>query len=167
MSDAVPPALPDDVVWRLQKAEGYLDLKLVDRALHELTHVPLEHQSSTPYRTLRARLAFAQHDWTLAAELSRALRDENPSDAGLWINLAFAVRRCVGIDAAKEVLLEAVNRFPSEALIPFNLACYECRLGRNDLARVWLEKAFAIEPAYRETAQDDDDLRPLWPELEA
>jgi hypothetical protein len=32
--------------------------------------------------------------------------------------------------------------FNDDATIRYNLACYECQLGRLDQARAWLERAF-------------------------
>jgi hypothetical protein len=37
-----------------------------------------------------------------------------------------------------------VDRFPEEAIIRYNLACYECQLGRLTDAKEWLRKAFDL-----------------------
>ena len=49
----------------------------------------------------------------------------------------------------------------------YNLACYECQLGRLDQARAWLRKAFDLgDPAEMQAqALRDPDLQPLWPEI--
>jgi hypothetical protein len=46
----------------------------------------------------------------------------------------------------------------------YNLACYECQLGRLELAKEWLEKAFKLGDAKKMklAALDDPDLEPLW-----
>ena len=157
--------IPDDAKWRMEKAEGFLDLRMQGRALAELMLVSESVQRTTPWRILRLRLAFDQHDWTLGAEIAKQLREEQPAIVDYWIQLAYATRRCLGIDAAKTILEEAAQRFPEIALIPFNLACYECRLGQNGIAMRHLRRAFELEPEYRETALEDEDLKPLWPEL--
>jgi len=65
-------------------------------------------------------------------------------------------------------LLPAVERFPKEATIPYNLACYACQLGNLEHARVWLEKAAQIRGrrTIKALAADDADLKPLRTTLE-
>jgi hypothetical protein len=60
-----------------------------------------------------------------------------------------------------------VDKFPKDATMRYNLACYKCQLGRLDQARAWLEKAFAIGDARKMklAALDDPDLEPLWKEI--
>jgi tetratricopeptide (TPR) repeat protein len=80
-----------------------------------------------------------------------------------WIiSYAFATRRAVSIEVAKEILLKAEQQFPKEAVILFNLACYECQLGRLDPAKEYLKRAFEIDPDLRRAALEDHDLEPLW-----
>jgi Flp pilus assembly protein TadD len=68
-----------------------------------------------------------------------------------WISLAYAQRRYLDLQTAEKTLLEAQERFPEEATIPFNLACYACQLGRLDEAREKLAKAVGMEPAFKKT----------------
>lgn len=46
----------------------------------------------------------------------------------------------------------------------YNLACYECQLGRMEQAKLWLEKAFTLRDPkkIKLMALDDPDLEPLW-----
>ena len=43
----------------------------------------------------------------------------------------------------------------------YNLACYECRLGNFDLARVHLDRSFHLDKKYRDFAKTDPDLKAL------
>jgi hypothetical protein len=49
----------------------------------------------------------------------------------------------------------------------YNLACHECRLGRLEEARHWLQKAFEVGDPQRIKlmALDDPDLKPLWRDI--
>ncbi len=49
------------------------------------------------------------------------------------------------------------------AILRYNLACYECQLGRLEQAKDWLHKAFAIDDAkeLKLMALDDPDLEQL------
>ena len=49
------------------------------------------------------------------------------------------------IDVAMEILLNAVVKFPKEASIPYNLACYHCQLGEIENAKRYLKRAFEID----------------------
>ena len=93
---------------------------------------------------------------------------------GLWLALdwwldrrkAYALRRMTGgsVKAALDALLPAADRFPSQPMIAFNLACYACQLGRLEEAREWLRKAMDVgdEKEIKTRALDDPDLEPLW-----
>jgi tetratricopeptide (TPR) repeat protein len=71
-------------------------------------------------------------------------------------------RRADSIQAAKEILLNAESKFPKEAIIKYNLACYYCQLGDIKNAKNYLKKAFEIDVNWRMAAFEDEDLKPLW-----
>ena len=52
--------------------------------------------------------------------------------------------------------------FPDDSLIHYNLACYACRQGRLNEAKERLAKAIALDPQWRESALEDDDLEGIW-----
>lgn len=81
------------------------------------------------------------------------------------MSLAFATRRAESVQAAKAVLLRAFALLPKEAILHYNLACYECRLGNLDAARERLRGAFELEPRFRQAVLEDEDLAPLWDSL--
>jgi len=64
-------------------------------------------------------------------------------------------------------LLGVVDKFRTNATLRYNLACYECQLGRLEQAKLWLEKAFQLgdAKAMKLAALDDRDLEPLWKEI--
>jgi Flp pilus assembly protein TadD len=96
------------------------------------------------------------------ATMAEHLTKQFPVEAQYWISLAYAQRRYLDLQTAEKTLLEARNRFPEEATIPFNLACYACLLGRLDEARERLAKAIEMEPAFKEAALEDEDLKAIW-----
>lgn len=75
------------------------------------------------------------------------------------VSLVFATRRAESIEAAKRILLEAVEQHPDCALMHYNLACYECQLGELEVAIARLEHALKLDPGMRLMALDDEDLR--------
>ena len=77
-------------------------------------------------------------------------------------SLAWGQRRGTGILEAEKTLLTAIERFPKEATILFNLACYASKQGRLDEARERLKTAIELEPGFKEAALRDDDLEAIW-----
>jgi len=72
----------------------------------------------------------------------------------------------VELDAAdqledKNVLARGVGLHPREAMLHFNLACYEAQLGQLDDARAFLDTACGLNPEFKELAKTDPDLAPL------
>jgi tetratricopeptide (TPR) repeat protein len=78
---------------------------------------------------------------------------------------AYATRRAESIEAARFILINAVERMPNVAIFHYNLACYESRSGHLEEAKSRLKRAFELEPKYRIKALEDEDLEPLWSSL--
>lgn len=161
-----PDDPPDDVRWRLQRCDGFLDLGMTDRARTELQALPAAWRDHPAARRLQLRLHLDRKEWADARDTARALRDAEPTAPEAWVMLAFATRRATGLGDAEAVLNEAARRFPSVPVIRFNLACYACQDGRLDDARRFLHQAFLLDRSFRDTAIEDEDLRPLWDEVE-
>ena len=73
-----------------------------------------------------------------------------------------------GLEQAEKLLLAALDLYPKESVIPYNLACYAAQLGRLDEAWDWLLRAAGIEgqiEGIRDRGLTDADLEPLWEKL--
>ena len=103
--------------------------------------------------------------WELMREVARRLAQVQPSDVQWTVSYAYATRRAESIAAAKEILLNAEPKFPKEAIIKYNLACYLCQMGDIQGAKNYVKRAFEIDSNWRMAALDDEDLRPLWDSL--
>lgn len=109
--------------------------------------------------------------WEEAVEVAQQLVDHHPKRADAWIHRSFALHELRRTREAFDLLLPALKKFPKEATIPYNLACYTCQLGDLPAARQWLERALALDksPAEKRERQraalEGPDLKPLWPEL--
>ncbi|GJQ57426.1 MAG: hypothetical protein SCALA701_02270 [Candidatus Scalindua sp.] len=82
-----------------------------------------------------------------------------------WVAYAYAVRRHEKISNARTILLQAIERFSEEAIIPYNLACYECQLGNIEKAKIYLKRALSLDMNFRVIALEDEDLRTLREEI--
>jgi uncharacterized Ntn-hydrolase superfamily protein len=80
-----------------------------------------------------------------------------------WARLSEAARwrRKGDLQKAAEVLQEAIRRFPDQAVLRYDLACYLALLGRKEEALKELEIALQSDPNLKALAQKDDDLRSL------
>ena len=60
-----------------------------------------------------------------------------------------------------------MDNFADDPILPYNLACYECQLGRLEQAKVWLEQACKLggRKQIKLMALQDPDLEPLWEEM--
>jgi Flp pilus assembly protein TadD len=157
--------ISSDALWHIQRGDGFLDLKMIDKARQELEQVGEFDRRCNSYIEAALRLAMADSRWSDAAQLARTLIERRPKEPAFHIQLAYSIRRAESIEAARDILRDARKHFPKVAVIPFNLACYECQLGHPDEAMALLEKAFKLDASFREQAFEDDDLKPIWAKL--
>ena len=100
--------------------------------------------------------------WELMQTIAKKLAILDPKNVQWTASWAYATRRSDCIEAARLILINAVERQENEPLFHFNLACYECQLGNLDEAKERLQQACALNLKYRTLALDDSDLEPLW-----
>lgn len=154
---------------RLQAAIGWLELGLPAEARAELDQLPLEAQHQPQLLELRWMIEARLQEWPKALAAAEKLMAARPDDAASWLHLAYALRRVPegGLERAQTALRPAFEKFPAEATIPYNLACYACQLGKLEEARAWLARAIERggRKHIREMALRDSDLLPLWDEI--
>lgn len=153
----------------LSFAIGWMELGNAREAHAELAKLTPEVANHPDVMEVRWAVAAAEKDWTEAVQLAEKLIQLDPTRASAWLHRAYAIRRVRGggVGAAWDALLPAVQKFPNEPTIPYNLACYACQLGQLDEARQWLLRAGTMgEGAKIKTmALADEDLKPFWTEV--
>lgn len=147
--------------WRLSHVRGYLALGMLREAEAELDAIAPPDATTTPVLSLRVALLHEQQDWSRLRDLARELVSVQPEEAGWWVSLAFATRRCESLQQARAILLEAEQRHAAEAIIHFNLGCYAAQLGALDEARRRVLHSIALSEEFRTIARHDPDLEPL------
>lgn len=160
----LPSAEPRYLVMHkhLKASLGYLDLGMVQDAWDELEEIPAEQRHLPPVLQVRLEIYLRMGKYEGMATIAEHLTKALPEDSQNWISLAYAQRRYLDLQTAEKTLLEAQKRFPEEATIPFNLACYACQLGKLDEAKEKLTKAIEMEPAFKKAALEVEDLKPIW-----
>jgi Flp pilus assembly protein TadD len=150
-------------------AAGWLGLNNWREAREELNNVSPALAGHPAVLLVKYEIAAKAAQWDLAAEAAGALAETTPGEPGVWTALAYATRRKPGggIPSARDILTAAHLRFPTEPLIAYNLACYECQLGNLSQARVWLREAFKLGDSrqLKITSLQDPDLAPMREEI--
>jgi tetratricopeptide (TPR) repeat protein len=159
----VPLEQPDR--QHCQAAAGYVELGMLLEANAELDQIDPFNRAAPEVLAVRIAIYRGLEKWELMQELAKRLTEFQPDDVKWTISLAYATRRVDSIEAAKEVLLKAEPKFPNQAAIKYDLACYFCQTGNIDSAKNYLKKAFEIDLNWRMTALEDEDLKPLWESL--
>jgi uncharacterized Ntn-hydrolase superfamily protein len=69
--------------------------------------------------------------------------------------------RALDYDSGISILEDAAERYPDDATILYDLACYESLAGRREAAVEHVRRAIELEPGYREAAAVDEDFATL------
>lgn len=158
--------IPIEDSHRLRAACGWLELGNPVEARLELESVSEVARNHPDVLECRWLLASRDEDWDEALRLALDLRAAAPERPSGWIHHAYALRRTRhgSIEEAWKVLHMAHELFPAEPVIPYNLACYACQLGRLDEGMDWFREALRIghKTTLRAMALEDNDLQELW-----
>jgi tetratricopeptide (TPR) repeat protein len=136
---------------------GYAQLGMFLDANEELEKVDPFNRAVPEILALRIEIYRGLKKWELMAEMSKRLAEFQPTNVQWVVSFAYATRRANSIEEAKKLLLNAESKFPKEAVIKYNLACYCCQLEDLESAREYLKRAFEIDPSWRVIALDDVD----------
>ncbi len=133
----------------------------------ELERITPANQLHPAVQEVRWHLCAKAKDWAACVQIAQSLVNVVPERPFGWIHRSFALHELKRTPEARDLLLPAADRFPAETLIRYNLACYECQLGRLAEARRWFKRALALgDPGHMKAmALDDPDLEPLRDEI--
>ena len=146
-------------------AEGWLGLGDPASAAQELEALPAALRDHPTVMRLHWEIFSALRKWEAALEVATRLTQASPADRHAWVSRSFALHELKRTAEARENLLAILPRFPTDPLLRYNLACYECQLGNRDAACERLREAFALPDGeeFRATAMADTDLVTLRP----
>jgi len=163
MRDLEPP----DIHF-LSAALGWIELGLPGEAHVELARLSPRARSHADVLSVEWNLCEHENRWQDALDVACRIVEIDRDRCTGWINRSYALHALRRTAEASAALIPAVALFPSNGLIPYNLACYACQLNRLPEARQWLRKAMALDG--RDTvllrARSDNDLEPMLAELE-
>jgi len=149
----------------LTAAQGFTELGMWLDANAELEEIDPEVRHFPEVLEVRVRIYRALEKWELMQTVAKKLTEVDPTDSRWPLAWAYATRRAESVDAARFILIAAWELHEKEPLIPYNIACYMCQLGQNEIAKGMLEVAFKLSPEMRAAALDDEDLKPMWDQM--
>jgi tetratricopeptide (TPR) repeat protein len=162
---AVEVELSTAEAQHLRAAEGYIELGMFQEADAELRELdpacPIVEQTVV----LKLCVYAGTQQWDKARELATKISEHDPDNAQWAIWSASAAYRLESVEAAKGILLHALETHPDNANIHYNLSRYETRLEHFKTARRHLARAIQLDPRFKLVAMNDDDLQPLWIKL--
>lgn len=166
MLSRMSPLSPDDL-RQLQAAEGWSELGDAVEARKELEQISPEHRGHPAVLEVQWQLAAREKLWQTGLDIASALIQTAPDSPHGWVHRSYCLHELKRTAEARDNLLRVVDKFPEDAIMRYNMACYECQLGRLPEARQWLRKAFTLADVgrIRAMALDDLDLKPLWKEI--
>ncbi len=150
-----------DFIRRVRAAQGYVELGMPREALEELGALPEASQNRIEAILMRMEILRFLKQWEECATMGQLALGRHGECGGLYLITAYAVRRSQGLERAKALLLSGESVLKEEAMFHFNIACYECQLGNLNCAKERLQRAFALDPKYRNVGKEDPDLTPL------
>ncbi len=153
----------------LRAAEGWLELGNPREAMAELDQLSDEAQGRLEVLAVRWGILAHFKRWQEGVAVAARMIEMAPDEVFGWIHRSYALHELKRTQEARDLLLNAVVRFPQNEIIPYNLACYECQSGNHVIAMKWLQQAMRRgDPAeIKSRALEDEDLQPLWSEIRA
>jgi tetratricopeptide (TPR) repeat protein len=152
--------------WRhLQSAEGYIELEMYDDAEVELEQVGSSCSELDVVLALWLCVYAGRQQWESMQSLAEEMAERDPTNIQFALCWATATRKMQSIEAAKQILLQALQMHPDNPALHYNLSCYESSLRHFNQARRHLARAIQLDPRFKQIAQIDRDLMPLWQEI--
>jgi tetratricopeptide (TPR) repeat protein len=174
------PLQPPDS-HHLKAAQGWLELGNQIEANEELEQITPELRHHPAVLELRWAIYYAAKKWDVCSDIARSLVELAPDRADYWRNRAASVHFMGRSKEAYDLLFPALEKFPDDWSIHYDMACYACVLGNLKEAWTRLEKALDLsdliqfskwEPkkisnakSVKLLALEDPDLEQLWTEI--
>jgi predicted Zn-dependent protease len=151
-------------------AEDWIGLGDYSAASEQLDKILPGQRTHPAVLKIRWQLCVYRRNWEAALEVASTLVLVDPKDSLGWTHQSFALHELKRTAEARDNLVRVVETFPDNAAMRYNLACYECQLGRTEEAKGWLSAACKLDGKKRtaKMALTDFDLAPLreWIKLE-
>jgi predicted Zn-dependent protease len=148
-------------------AQGWMELGCPREAVEELAKIGPAAHAHPQVLQLRWQILAKDNQWESCLAIGRTMVQADPDEPFGWINRANALFYLKRYQEAYDALWPALERFPKNPFLHYNLACYTCQLGQLSQAMEWFRNALQLgdQTKLKEMALSDPDLSPLWEEL--
>lgn len=157
--------LPVSDRQRFEAAEGWFMLRNPQEAGAELEKISANFREHPDVLQLRSQVSWASRDWRSCLEATKTLILKAPERPFPWLYQAMALDILSQTRQAYDCLKAVAHRFPRNGQIHHDLACYACKLGRENEGMRWISIACRIDPQFRIAALDHPYLEPLWEKI--
>lgn len=165
----------------LSSALGWLELGNHIEADGELAQIAPELRMHPNVLEIRWGIQYLAQKWEACFDTGVALVNAAPERSPSWRHRAASAHYMKRTREAYDLLLPALDKFPDDWSIHYDMACYACVLDNHKEARERLEKAFELgekvsfqrvkkgslaeSQRIKEMALEDPELEPLWAEI--
>ncbi len=163
MADATPKEFgnPDNRHW--PAAQSWLEWGKSLEAGAELERLTPDLRGHPDVLENRLHLYFDAKRLDACVAIATAIIKLAPKRHIAWLLRSHALHLLNRTPEAYDQLLPVGKKFRKVWLIPFSLACYCARMGRQEECELWFKQAMAInEPMAKCMAIHDPDLKPFW-----
>jgi tetratricopeptide (TPR) repeat protein len=165
----------------LSAALGWLELGNHLEAYEELEKIAPKLRAHPDVLEICWGIHYLAQKWEACFDTGSALVNVAPGRSQSWRHRSASLHYMKRSQEAYDLLLPALDTFPDDWSIHYDMACYACVLGNHQEARARLERAFelgekvsfqrvrkgalAASQRIKEMALEDPDLEPLWSEI--
>ncbi len=159
--------LPPEDLAHLKAAQGWIELGNHTEANEELGKIANQSQEHPEVLEARWKVYASVQQWDECVRVANTLINVAPERMSGWLSKSIALHGLNRIQEAFDTLSPVADKFSHVAIIPYDLACYACRLGRLQEAKQWLERSFKSGDADRlkAMAMEDPELEPIRKEI--
>jgi len=160
---AVPERFEDTYLFHAVSVWAFLTQSNPTEAERHLHQIPEQLREHPFFNFLSESVYMASGDWEQVEKFAQKCIEWQPEKSRMWTLRGIALDKMGQTQVAYTLLLSALETLPNEFNFSYNLACFACRLGREDEAWEWVEKAFQLSDleTFKSWLLTDDDLKPL------
>ena len=144
-----------------RQAEGYLEIGLPQQALDVLERLGKAQTLGSHALYLRGNALTDLGRYAEALVPLEEVVDVDPENVHVRLIQGWCHKRIGRIDLAVRDLESALEAHPDEALLHYNLACYQSLAHDKRRALRHLSRALALDADYRNLIDDESDFDPL------
>jgi tetratricopeptide (TPR) repeat protein len=151
---------PDELQRRehIRVAEGYAELGMFPSAWDELAFIPGSLREDPDVWDFELTLLMREHRWHDALAKGAKLCRECPDAPRGFLHVAYCMHELGNTPEALRTLRQGPESLQEMAVYHYNMGCYLAVMGETGQAREFLQTAFAMDDALKESAKCDPDL---------